>query len=56
MSWIRTNDLPILKRVYCVNERIKRLYGIGCADHCTTTAFSGYKDILFRVHKGWWKE
>ena len=44
VSWIRTNDLPIRERVNLGNlsERANLEnvgYRIGCADHCTTTAF-----------------
>jgi hypothetical protein len=64
VSWIRTSDLPTLERER-ERESFRNLgkadrslgYQVGCADHCTTTAFllaEGDQEKV--VYKGWHKE
>ena len=47
VSRIRTCDLPTLERERFRNlgmrERRNLGYQVGCADHCTTTAFFGWR-------------
>jgi hypothetical protein len=41
VGWIRTSDLPTLEReIRNLGKANRGLgYQVGCADHCTTTAF-----------------
>lgn len=55
VSKIRTYDLPTLERKSRIlgKESFRNLgYQVGCANHCTTTAFLGGKDTMFFEYKG----